>query len=56
MGISQMVKYLFSTSKLETVPARRATATAAAGLYRKVPEPVKNRRSRKLMSEPLGEA
>ena len=34
-GIWLMVKYLLSTSKVVDVPPRRATATAAPGLYAK---------------------
>ena len=39
-GICAMVKYLFMTSMLATLPARRATATAAAGLCAYMPWPL----------------
>ena len=55
MGISLMVKYLFSWSKVAVVPARRADTTAAPTFMRLLKGVEKNSRSRNDTSVPAAE-
>ena len=56
-GIPQMVKYLFSASKVAVLPPRRQVTTAAPTfMVLSMPRVLKNNRSMKEMAPPAGEA